>query len=105
VRARFGREVLQYVHDVHENTGRVQIKGFLDDDPAALDSVGRVIGVKVVGDTRTYPIQEDDRFIISLGNPELRRALAERLARRGARFLSIVHPAAYVARTRSASSR
>jgi sugar O-acyltransferase (sialic acid O-acetyltransferase NeuD family) len=92
----FGREVLQYVHDVHKNPGRVQIKGFLDDDPAALD---RVIGVKIVGDTRTYPIKEDDRFIISLGNPDLRRALAERLVRRGARFLSIVHPTAYVAPT------
>jgi sugar O-acyltransferase (sialic acid O-acetyltransferase NeuD family) len=95
----FGRELLQYVHDAHKNTASLHIKGFLDDDPAALDSVGKVMGVGIVGDTRTYTIQEDDRFIISLGDPGLRRALAERLARRGARFVSIVHPTAYVAPT------
>jgi sugar O-acyltransferase (sialic acid O-acetyltransferase NeuD family) len=95
----FGREVLQYVHDAHKNTASMHIKGFLDDDPAALDSVGKLMGVRIVGDTRTYTIKEDDRFIISLGDPGLRRTLAERLARRGARFLSIVHPTAYVAPT------
>jgi sugar O-acyltransferase (sialic acid O-acetyltransferase NeuD family) len=95
----FGRELLQYVHDLHKNTPGVTIKGFLDDDPKRLDSVGKVIGVGIVGDTRTYAIQSDDRFIISVGDPGLRQVLAERLARRGARFLSIVHPTAYVAPT------
>ena len=50
----------------------------------ALDSVGKLMGVRIVGDTRTYTIKEDDRFVISLGDPGLRRALAERLARREA---------------------
>ena len=95
----FGRELLQYVHDAHKSTPGVTIKGFLDDDPARLDSVGKVIGVGIVGDTRTYSIESDDRFIISVGDPGLRQMLAERLARRGARFLSIVHPTAYVAPT------
>jgi len=95
----FGRELLQYVHDALKDTPGVHTKGFLDDDAARLDSVGKVMGVGIVGDTRTYSIQEDDRFIISLGDPGLRRVLAERLARRGARFVSIVHPTAYVAPT------
>jgi sugar O-acyltransferase (sialic acid O-acetyltransferase NeuD family) len=95
----FGRELLQYVRDAHKSTAGVHIKGFLDDDPAALHSVGKVMEIEIVGDTRTYAIQEDDRFIISLGDPGLRRALAERLGRRGARFVSIVHPTAYVAPT------
>jgi sugar O-acyltransferase (sialic acid O-acetyltransferase NeuD family) len=95
----FGRELLQYVQDAHKSTPGVRIKGFLDDDPAKLDSIGKVMGVGIVGDTRTYAIGEDDRFIISLGDPGLRRAVAERLALRGARFISIVHPTAYVAPT------
>jgi len=86
----FGRELLQYVQDAHRNTAGIRIKGFLDDDPAKA-------GGGVVGDTSTYPIAEDDRFVISLGDAGLRRALAERLSRRGARFVSIVHPTAYVA--------
>jgi len=94
----FGRELLQYVHDAHQSTPDLHIKGFLDDDPAKVDS-GKLTGVGIVGDTRGYNILEDDRFIISLGDPGLRRALAERLARRGARFVSLVHPTAYVAPT------
>jgi len=88
----FGRELLQYVQDAHGDNPGVHIKGFLDDDPAKA-------GGAIVGDTLTYPIGEEDRFIISLGDPGLRRALAERLSRRGARFVSIVHPTAYVAPT------
>ena len=78
----FGRELLQYVQDAHGDNPGVHIKGFLDDDPAKA-------GGAIVGDTLTYPIGDEDRFIISLGDPGLRRALAERLSRRGARFVSI----------------
>lgn len=93
----FGREIFQYAQDAHKSTPTVNIKGFLDDDPAA--SIGTAMGVGIVGDTFTYSIRENDRFIISLGDPGLRRALAERLARRGGRFISIIHPTAYVAPT------
>jgi sugar O-acyltransferase (sialic acid O-acetyltransferase NeuD family) len=95
----FGRELLQYVQDAHKNTPGIHIKGFLDDDPAKLESIHKATGVDIVGNTLTYTIEEQDRFIISLGDPSLRRALAERLARRGARFVSIIHPTAYVAPT------
>jgi sugar O-acyltransferase (sialic acid O-acetyltransferase NeuD family) len=94
----FGRELHQYVQDTYKSTQGVHIKGFLDDDPAKLDSSGKM-GVKILGDTSTYAIGENDRFIVSLGDPRLRRAIAERLARRGARFISIVHPTANVAPT------
>ena len=36
---------------------------------------------------------------ISAGNPAVRQALAERLARRGAIFFTLVHPTAYVSPT------
>jgi sugar O-acyltransferase (sialic acid O-acetyltransferase NeuD family) len=95
----FGRELLQYVHDAYSKTPGMHIKGLLDDDPRKLASVANAMGVGIVGDTSSYAIQENDRFIVSLGDPRLRRVLAERLARRGARFISIVHPTAYVAPT------
>lgn len=94
----FGRELVQYVDDAHKNTPGVQIKGFLDDDPAKLDS-GKIMGIGILGSAGSYAIQENDRFIISLGDPGLRQSLAKQLARRGARFVSIVHPTAYVALT------
>jgi sugar O-acyltransferase (sialic acid O-acetyltransferase NeuD family) len=95
----FGRELLQYVRDAYANTPDVRIKGFLDDDPTRLDAVGTAMSVGIIGDTRTYAVAEDDRFIISLGDPVLRSLLAERLSRRGGQFVSVVHPTAYVAPT------
>src|SRR5438094_666821 len=95
----FGRELLQYVHDAYRNDPAVRVKGFLDDDPAKIDSIRKTTGVDIVGDTLTYAIEEEDRFIISLGDPGLRRALAGRLARRGAKFISVIHPTAYLAPT------
>jgi sugar O-acyltransferase (sialic acid O-acetyltransferase NeuD family) len=95
----FGRELLQYVQDAGKNVPGMSAKGFLDDNPGALDPAGGVMGAGIVGDTHTYAIQEQDRFIISVGEPAMRRTLSERLARRGARFVSIVHPTAYVGPT------
>jgi sugar O-acyltransferase (sialic acid O-acetyltransferase NeuD family) len=95
----FGRELLQYVCDATSRMPGVRVKGFLDDNPAALQSVAHLTEFGLVGDTHSYSIQQDDRFVVSVGDPGLRRLLAERLARRGARFISIVHPTAYVAPT------
>jgi sugar O-acyltransferase (sialic acid O-acetyltransferase NeuD family) len=95
----FGRELLQYVYDAYRNDPAVRIKGFLDDDPAKIDSIRKTTGVDIVGDTLTYAIEEEDRFILSLGDPGLRRVLARRLARRGAKFISVIHPTAYLAPT------
>lgn len=95
----FGRELLQYALDARKVDPSLVVKGFLDDDPRSLDGVGQVLGYGILGDTHTYAIQEHDRFVVSLGNPTLRQLLAERLAQRGARFVSIVHPSAWIAPT------
>jgi sugar O-acyltransferase (sialic acid O-acetyltransferase NeuD family) len=95
----FGRELLQYIHDAYRNDPAVRIKGFLDDDRAKIDSIRETTGIEIVGDMDTYAIEKEDRFIISLGDPGLRRTLAGRLVRRGAKFISVVHPTAYLAPT------
>lgn len=91
----FGREVLQYVRDAFATDPSLRIKGFLDDRPPDLGAFG--LDLPVLGDTRTYALAPDDRFVIAVGHPPLRTALAERLAARGARFLTVVHPLAFVA--------
>lgn len=91
----FGREVLQYVRDAFAGDASVRVKGFLDDRPPDLSGFG--LDVPVLGDTHGYAPQPGDRFVIAVGLPALRTALAERLAARGARFLTVVHPLAFVA--------
>lgn len=100
----FGREVLAYARDVARATGTFRIAGFLDDDPNALQGhhalQGRDAGAAVIGDIASLTPGEGDRFVLAVGEPRVRRALALALAARGVRddaFVSIVHPTAYVA--------
>jgi sugar O-acyltransferase (sialic acid O-acetyltransferase NeuD family) len=93
----FGRELAQHVLDVAAGQADIRLKGFLDDDPVKQAEIGRVLGVSVIGDTFAYDIQENDRFLISLGDPDLRKLLSERLGTRGGRFSNLIHPTAYVA--------
>lgn len=95
----FGRELAQQFLDATEGQPELCLKGFLDDDATKIGEFGTAEGVGVIGDTHTYEIQEDDRFLIGSGDPELRILLAERLAERGAKFFTLVHPRAYVAST------
>lgn len=91
----FGLEVAAYAEDMaRASKSGVSIKGFLDDTkPAGATHAG----YPALGPTdRIIP---DCLYILAVGAPESRRALAEKLAAKGARFTSIIHPAAHIAAT------
>ena len=88
----FGREVLQYLKDIH---GHDPVKGFLDDhltemQPASLDQ-------RILGRISDYVPAADEFFVLAIGNPALRFKLARELSDRGAEFISVIHPQAYIA--------
>lgn len=93
----FGREVLQYVRDTFTDPARYRVKGLLDDQPR--DTAGFDLADGMLGDTSSYAVRDEDRFVIAVGNPGHRQLLSARLSARGARFLTLVHPRAYVARS------
>ena len=90
----FGREVLQYVRDTYGSDPGYAVKGFLDDAPKDLEPFG--LGVPVLGAIESYRAEPSDRLLIAIGDPRVRLRLAERFAAEGARFLTVVHPLAYV---------
>jgi len=92
----FGREVLQYVLAAYAHVESV-VAGFLDDDPPDLGSFG--LEYAVLGGTSNYEPRSQDRFVIAVGDPRTRARLASELAQRGARFVRVVHPTAYVSPT------
>ncbi len=95
----FGREVHEYARAAGRTWGGepFALAGFLDDNLAAL--AGHVdVGAEVVGTIAAAAPGADDRYVLAVGDPRLRRRLAELLGGRGARFVSIVHPRAWVAR-------
>jgi len=93
----FGREVLAYVLDVARDPAA--IGGFVDDRPDAVEGQRLAAPARVVARPDEIAPADDDRFVIAVGDPIARHRLAARLAARGARFASVVHPTAYVAST------
>lgn len=94
----FGREVLQYCRDCIAAGLEAQIKGFIDD---ATPEIGHFYpDVPVLGALADYtPAGAHERFVIAVGSTPLRRELAQNLRSQGCRFVTIVHPTAYVAPT------
>jgi sugar O-acyltransferase (sialic acid O-acetyltransferase NeuD family) len=92
----FGREVLQWArHAWPEHVGK--IGGFLSDNPHALD--GHAATLPILGTPDDFEPRLGDRLVLAIGIRGVRRQVAERLAARGARFLTLIHPTAIVADT------
>lgn len=92
----FGREIAEQLADLPPDHD-VTIGGFLDDNPGALNGLPE--GLPLLGAIDSYPLGPQDHLIIAVGDPSLRSILAARLKDRGARFMTLVHPTAVVART------
>ncbi|MCD8327078.1 MAG: NeuD/PglB/VioB family sugar acetyltransferase [Lachnospiraceae bacterium] len=96
-----GREVLQWAKDVNTaliregKQPRWNIKGFLDDNPRALD--GKKCDICVLSSVDDYEISENDEFICSIGSSVIRERVMDKMKERGAAFTGIVHPTAIVA--------
>jgi sugar O-acyltransferase (sialic acid O-acetyltransferase NeuD family) len=71
------------------------LRGFLDDIKPAGTKHG---GTIVLGDTDST-LDPSATYILALGKPEHRMALAQKFSKKAARFVSIIHPQSYVAAT------
>lgn len=72
-----------------------QIKGFLDDNLAVLDSFANY--PPILGTIRDYTIQEDDVFACSIGTVAAKKKVIQQLIAKGARFITLVHRTANIA--------
>lgn len=92
----FGREVAAYAAEIIA-AGRLpaRLGGFLDDTDACPAAFG--CAVPVVATIDGWRPGPSDRVVVAVGDPEQRRDVAHRLARSGARFVTLVHPSAWVA--------
>lgn len=89
----FGREVVNWATAWAHARGDVEVAGFLDDNPRALDGAPCDFGV--VGGLSQYDFQPHDRAVIAICEPKVKAAIAQRLAGR-VEFATIVHPTAIV---------
>lgn len=92
----FGREVLHWArHTWPEHVAK--IAGFLSADPNKLD--GHAKTLPILGSPVDFAPKPTDGLLLAIGIQRVRRQVAEQLAARGARFLTLVHTTAIVAQT------
>lgn len=94
----FGREVFHWLQDwIAFDTNRrlaFQIKGFLGLDDTELDDFDLPVGI--LGHEETYKFEENDLFVMAVGQPILKRKIADRMTELKAEFFTLIHPTAIV---------
>lgn len=90
----FGREVLQWIKDINNIEPTWNIKGFLDDNPNALD--GYVCDYEVLGTIQDWTPSEDEEFVFAIASPKVKETLAIMLKAKGAKFARVIHPTSIV---------
>ena len=99
----FGREVLHWAQDqvIGGNCEYSKIC-FLDDDSA--QAKNPTVSNCYIGTLSEYSPKQTDLFVIAVGNPRSRKAIADILKARGALFGKVIHPTAIISRSCSLAS-
>ncbi len=90
----FGREVLDWACQSEAHGRDWVVKGFLDDNPRALD--GFAPGAPLLGPIATHQPALDEVFICAMGNVAAKRRCVELIRGRGGLFINVVHRTAVV---------
>lgn len=93
----FGRELICWAADSADAGRTPCLAGIIDDDPDAL--AGYDYQVAHLGSIEDFQPRRDDLLVLALGTPSTKRRIASKLAERGGRFGSLIHPTAIVAPT------
>ena len=90
----FGREVLDWARQSEAHGRDWLVKGFLDDNPQALDRFS--VGVPLLGSVAAYRPEADEVFVCAMGNVAAKRRCVEAIRGRGGEFVRVVHRTAVV---------
>jgi sugar O-acyltransferase (sialic acid O-acetyltransferase NeuD family) len=88
----FGREVLQWIKDINFMTMKWTVKGFIDDNPNALD--GLECDYAVIGSIQDWQPNNNEVFACAVANPRTKENIVTLLKSKGAMFESVIHPIA-----------
>lgn len=84
-----GREACNYARDCGFN-----VKGFLDSDSNILNGFEGY--PSVIATVEEYYPSDDEVFICAIGDPCAKKHYVECMLNKGAKFVSIIHPSAYI---------
>lgn len=84
-----GRETCAYARECG-----MLVKGFLDSRVNILDE--RTGYAPVLNSAEAYTPEKSDVFVCAVGDPRAKRTYVQLLEARGAKFVSVIHPKAYI---------
>lgn len=89
-----GRQVLSFAKGCNEYGKEYDIKGFLDDNPHAME--GFPDYPPVLGTVDGYQIEKDDVFFNSIGDVQNKKKCINKILDKGGEFITLIHPTALV---------
>ena len=93
----FGREAYYRIKAVNSVVPTWNIKGFINDIP--VDLKAKKIDAPILGTIKDWKPSENEVFAMGIASPHGKEAVAGILKSRGAKFATIIHPAAFVEET------
>jgi sugar O-acyltransferase (sialic acid O-acetyltransferase NeuD family) len=93
----FGREVLSWAHDAHTIGTLGKVDFFIDDNPQA--NISSEYDCTYLGTIKDLSIRPDDKFLLGISSPNVKRKIFERFSDHLDKFLSFMHPSAVIAKT------
>lgn len=85
-----GREVYSWLSQELEEKQDFAIKGFIDDNPNSLDEYDYPI--KIIGTIADYCPKPEERLVLSILDPNMKKKIVKSLSQRGAKFYKLIHP-------------
>ena len=93
----FGREVFTWLSQAIEGNSQYKIKGFIDNlaqNQIELDL--REYPIPILGTINDYYPKSDEKLVISIFDPKLKKQSVELLLKRGSTFYKLIHPSAII---------
>lgn len=95
----FGRETLDVIEAINADGETLHLVGVVDSGPRQIE-LGRLAerGIVYLGTEEEWlpGASGDERFVVAIGSPTVREAVARRLADAGLRPVTLIHPRAVV---------
>jgi sugar O-acyltransferase (sialic acid O-acetyltransferase NeuD family) len=91
-------ELMDYIQAVNtEGNGSVNVMGLLDDNPA--NYAHYEFYAPYLGSIKEHVIDQSVTYLIGIANIQYRKTIVQDFLDKGARFISIIHPRAFISKT------
>lgn len=90
----FGREAYYLIQAINQVEPQFKVMGFLDDNPNALE--GKKIDCPILGSVNDWQPSDNEVYAMGIAAPKTKEKVATILVGKGAKFVTLIHPAALV---------